>query len=183
MYKECEWLPELIKIPYEIESEESKNYLYSFYLKDLKQSTIIYQGKEVKFRKHPECEGKEEAFFHIIAGLNYPRDRIVTERAQRLLWGKAIIENTPCKCVCCNEKVQVWQQPQTNPKQCRRYKLYMDKRRYVVVLEERADFWLYITSFYVNNSQERRKFLKEYHDFSQTQRLNDLRKTKSALPC
>lgn len=35
----------------------------------------------------------------------------------------------------------------------------------------------------LNNSQERRNFLKEYHDFSQTQRLNDLRKTKSALPC
>ena len=71
MYKNCEWLPELIKLDTEID-DEIIEILYNIFSTDIYGTTLYYKGKEVRFRREPMWKGKEEGFFFYVI---YPTPR------------------------------------------------------------------------------------------------------------
>lgn len=162
MYKGCKLLPELIKIPYPIESEEAENMLYDLYKKNLYDADWYYKNKSVVMRDLPKHNNKEESFFHIISDKNILGSgsyyTINIERAKRMLWGKAIIENEPCPHQCC-QGIYVWN---FNYKNRIRTKIFHPKFNYLIILEERQNYWLYITSYRINNSYRRKDLIAEY---------------------
>lgn len=169
MYKDCKLLPELIKITYPIESEETENMLYDLFRNNLYDVDWYYKDKIVFMREQPKYHDKEESFFHIISNKHISGSSYYTidiERAKRMLWGKAIIENEPCPNQCC-PGIYVWE---INYGKIKRTKLFHPKYNYLIILEERKEYWLYITSYRISNSYRRREIIAEY------------KKTKNAKP-
>lgn len=174
MYKECEWISEPIKIPDNIYTEEVEEALYKIFRDEIYDVDWYYKGKKVNMRRHPMYREKEEIFFHIISGKNNPMiDDCQTDidRVARLRWGKEIIEHEPCKNegTCC-KGILFWEYKDNNTNRTRT-KLFHCKLNYLVILEERSDYWLYITSYRVSGTPRRREELKQAHDYINKKRL------------
>ena len=162
MYNGCSWLPEPLKLNGSVNDEDVENNLYELFLDNMKNGNIIYRGKLVRFRSNPKIYGKEEGFYHIIAG--YKGKPIIEERARRLLWGKYILNNEPCQKVdidkCC-EGLWIWKSSKNGPNKGRIH-IFHPKVNYLVVIEERKEYWVYITSFRVGNTKERSEYKLDY---------------------
>ncbi len=167
MHNGCEWLSKPIKFPDNIYTEEVEEELYKVFIEEIYNCKWFYEGKKVSMRDVPFYKGKEESFFHIISGKDNPmlRDcQINIDRAARLRWGKEIIEHEPCKQSgnCC-KGLLVWDHFDSIVNKTRR-KIFHSKVNYLVILEERKNYWLYITSYRIGDTYKRRKILKEAHD-------------------
>ena len=86
------------------------------------------------------------------------------DRVTRLRWGKEIIEHEPCvqSGKCC-KGLLVWDYFDNRLRKIRR-KIFHTKVNYLVILEERKDYWLYITSYRIGDTYRRRELLKEAHN-------------------
>lgn len=98
---------------------------------------------------------------HIICGANCNTRH--EERAQRILWPKDIIQginNDCCKTSCshnsCNG-IQMWMENN-------RLYIYHKSRYYLTIVENRKDYWILITAYYVSDIYQRKKLNKKYHD-------------------
>lgn len=162
MYNGCGWLPEPIKMSGFNYDDEALEKLYQMYISELRDCKFTFREKEVKFRSNPPIEGKEEGFFHIISG--YRGRPVDDERAKRMLWGKEILLHTPCPTFdieqCC-EGIWVWKSNNNQLKK-ERVHIFHPKVNYLVIIEERQNYWSYVTSYRVGNSQKRREFKLEY---------------------
>lgn len=132
------------------------------YITELRDCKFTFRGKEVKFRSNPPIQGKDEGFYHIIAGYKgYP---VIEERAKRLLWGKDILTNIPCPTVdiekCC-EGLWIWKTDK-NEISVERVSIFHPKVNYLVIIEERANYWVYITSYKIGNTYTRSQLKLEY---------------------
>lgn len=166
---ECKWLPKRILLP----DDDWSNYpayeekLYQIFLKEIYNHIDFYKSKPVHMRRAPEWNNKHESFYHIICDKTKDKDNLWfpnKERASRLKWGKAIIEHDPCFESCCNcAGLYSWDTVDQNGKR-KIHKILFKEKKYLVILEERSDYWLYITSYYIDGSRKLRELTKEYHD-------------------
>lgn len=171
----CKWLPKRIMLPNDDWSEysEYEERLYEIFISEIYKKIGKYKGKIVKMRRQPEWNNKHESFYHIICDKTkdkenkwYPN----IERASRLTWGKAIIQHNPCNETSCNcSGLLSWDMIDEGKRHI--HKILFKDKKYTVILEERPNYWLYITSYYIDDSYRLRKLTKEYHDT----------KTKNAL--
>lgn len=166
---QCLWLSALI-LNEEFESwEEYEEHVYSIFKRDFIDNTVYYNGKPINYRKHPQVEGKEQAFFHLTSkdtnsNSNDPNDRLPDlRRYERIKWPKEIIENFIClnSCSACS-KIKYYKKPWKNT-----YRLHFlfEECRYMVVIEERKDYYLLVTAFYFHYDHELRKKIKEYEKY------------------
>ena len=161
---DCVWLPELVLCDDLSKWTEYEQIIYSIFCQDFIETRPQYCGKPVYIRKHPIEQGKEEAFFHVTcqdyskSGNRVPDLR----RCERIRWVRSFIENYNCdstQCPTC-DGVKVW---------CEQYKMYtrthilLEEERYMVVVENRAEFNLLITAFYFDMDHKLEKALKRYH--------------------
>lgn len=107
VYKDCEMLPDLFHFPGWNDYPKYEDMLYEEYLKEIKGTNFFYNGKPVSFKRIPEYNNRDEAFYHIICKKQELPDGTIKfdpnqQRSQRLLWPKAIIENEPCPHSCCD---------------------------------------------------------------------------------
>ncbi len=162
MYKECAILSEPIKFPNNIYTQHMEDILYNIFKTELYNSSFSYESKPVQYRREPLYHGKEESFFHIISGKNNPMIHEYQQdiqRAARIRWGKEIILNAPCSNLSCNDNcILIW-------KSNKRTKLFHKKYNYLVILEEREKYWLYVTSYRIGNSERKRDLIREYNTY------------------
>ena len=162
MHNGCEWLSEPLKLDGSVDDEEVIEKLYKMYLTKLKGCRFYFRNKVVKFRSNPQIKGKDEGFYHIIAG--YRGDPVIPERATRLLWGKEILTNEPCLKItidrCC-EGIWVWKSSKNETGKERVY-LFHPKVNYLVILQEKPDCWLYITSYRMADTYRRSQLKLDY---------------------
>lgn len=162
MYNGCSWLSEPLKLKGSVDDDDVIEELYKLYTAELRDSVFTFKGKVVKYRSNPPIKGKDEGFYHIISG--YRGDPVIEERAKRLLWGKEILLHTPCPAIelekCC-EGLWVWK---TDKNECstERVHIFHPKVNYLVILEERPDYWVYITSYRIGDTHKRRELKLEY---------------------
>ena len=164
MSVKCKWLPERILLPNNDfgKYKEYENHLYDVFLSDIFNKVGCYKGKRVSMRKTPETFNRHESFYHIICDKRgdiwYPN----FERASRILWGKAIIEHNPCEENCCDcSGLLSWDKKEGNRNI---HKILFKDKKYLVILEERQNYWIYITSYYIEDSYRLRKISKEYYE-------------------
>ncbi len=165
MYKKCDWLPELLKFDTVIE-EEIIEILYDIFKKNLYDCSFTYEGKEVRFRRDPLWDNKEESFFHMTSDKNLPNRSYYSlnmDRAKRILWSKALVLHSPCKTQplkrCC-KGVYSWHFMYNGKKE--RVKILHSEYRYLVILENRENYWLFITGYYIENGYRHNELIKEY---------------------
>lgn len=167
---ECKWLPKLILPPDNVWDRDEyikyENKLYDIYINEIFNKIGYYEGKVVSMKRLPLTAERHESFYHIICG-TYSDGTIKgldIDRASRILWGKAMIQNEPCQydnssCSC--NGLLVWNKKYKGKN--RRIILFKEKR-YIVVLENREDYWLYITSYYIENNHKLQSLTKEYRE-------------------
>lgn len=159
MFRDCKILPNLFSFPGWDKYKEYEDFLFNEYTNHFKNDHIEYKGKRVAFKYYEPYNGRDEAFYHIICNKQIDKNGNKSfepsiERSQRLLWPKAIIENEPCLERCC-DGILTWEEFNPNTKRLQTV-LYLKKYKYIVILEERTTYWLFITGYYVNNPSKRK---------------------------
>lgn len=168
----CDWLPKLVLMSdFGNNWEEYYEYLYKSYLKDFKdeKNKPFIFDKEIRTRKHPEIENKDQTFFHITSNKEYSQtddenDRLPDlRRCERIKWPRKIIENYNCnkECPGC-KKIKLWKENYRNNE---RIYILFENFRYIVILEEREEYVLFITAFYIEHEHQLKKQLKKYEKY------------------
>lgn len=166
----CKWLPKLIYLEsFDGDWPSYDNSLYRIFKHDFIDNTPTFKGKPVRIRKYPMQGDKEQAYFHVTSvdsskTSNDPNDRIPDmRRCERILWIRKVIENYDCKenCAGCNG-IKVWNKPY---KMYQRTHILFQDYKFLVVLEEREDYVLLISSFYIEYGHTLDNKLKEYEKY------------------
>lgn len=166
---ECLWLSETIPYCGYSSWSDYENLLYDIYLEDFIKNTPYILEKPVRVRKNPKIEGKDQTFFHItsnsdFAKTNDPNDRLPDlRRCERIKWPRDIIDNYICEeeCRSCN-KLKVWREKYKGND---RIHILFEDVNFLIVLEERTEYVLFITSFYMKYNHEVRKQIKKYERY------------------
>lgn len=155
----CKWLPEFYDEPDWNDFQSFENKLYEVFRALYLDSQILFNEIIVKYRFKPYVNNREEVFYHLTCkdyeeeGLRSPDpDRIV-----RIKWTKAFIENHICNEVCCDLKPLYWTKEYGKNQ---RHKIFYQD--FLVILEERENYFLLITGYYVQEAHYRRGLEKEY---------------------
>ncbi|MBI9014061.1 MAG: hypothetical protein JEZ08_17635 [Clostridiales bacterium] len=160
----CSWLPEFYDYPVWAEYDKYEMGLFDEFLNVYKNKPIYFTNERVSFKRKPEYLGKDESFYHMTCrkfevdkrtGEILERDPD-PERMIRIRWSRAIIENHLCNNGCCMEPYY-WTKVFKNGNL--RHKIYKDQ--YLVILEEREDYFLFVTGYYVDDYRVKR-LLQEY---------------------
>jgi len=144
--------------------ERYDNFLYyKIYLQQLTKPALLFNNKQVKFKKFPiECE-KEQAYFHLTtkaASKDVPLSNREPDlrRCERLHWIRPIIETNHMK--SCTQPCFLCFEEEINGKN--RINLFNKEERYLIVLEDRTDYFLLITAFYIDTDYYLKSIMKRY---------------------
>jgi hypothetical protein len=137
------------------------DHVFSIFKKDFIDTTPIFKGKRVLHNKKNE-NGRPQAFVHITTEENRTSKQreICLRRCERISWIKAIIEHSD------DPLVLVWEKEQkTTERTAVRTYLFLEKEKFLVILQEIKYGHYMITAIYVDNPNQRRKHLKAYQEF------------------
>lgn len=154
-------LPDLILMEeYDHNWERYLTAIYSIFESDFVDSKPIFQGRRLGLKRFPEHQGKSATFWHMTSTGNIEEDRIPDfRRCERIGWPKPIIENDTCT------QLKVWAEPKGKN---RRIHIWYEDEGYLVVLDDRIDYILPWTAFYVEREHEKRKYLKRWNKYKGT---------------
>ena len=158
------WVPDCMYFDdYDKDFKMYEEALYEVFKHDFLDSKPMFMGKPVQHRKYPMENGKEEAFYHITCNdYCHVKDRSPDfRRSERIKWCRAFIEKYKCegyKCEDC-DGMRVWTEWYRGKLQtC----ILSEEYRYIVILEERDDFYLLISAYYIEYDRSLRKKIDNY---------------------
>jgi len=164
MTKENCWLPELLEYDTDSSWTDYERMLYVIYKHDFIETHPEFNKKQVNIRFQPIIDGYEESFIHFTCrdydatGKREPDFR----RCERIRWIRAIIENYLCRKTCDETNcsgIKIWKEPY---KMYKRIHFLFEDERYLVILEEREDYCLLVTAYYLDYANALEKQLKHY---------------------
>lgn len=160
------WIPNLEFFSSYSSWKEYEDVLYTIFKHDFIDSHPFFEGLRVNVKHYPKEFGKEDAFFHTTCkdyvgeGNRDPDFR----RCERIRWIRAFIENYNCDSTLCEDcdGVKVWREPYKSKE---RVHILLEEERYVVILEDRTNYFLLITAFYLDYDHALDKQLKHYEKY------------------
>lgn len=145
--------------------------LYQTFQSELVHGNLFWKkpGTSLILRIHPEIEGRHAIFWHIVSGgSDIETERILDpDRCVRIGWIRPILEqfnqDFPAE-----RLVRWWVSP--DPRwRGRRYGLATDDYDYVIFVDERADYALLVSAYYVQYPRRRSKFRSEHDQYWEKQ--------------
>ena len=160
MSETFEWLPELITLnEYDGDWPRYCEAIYAIFHRDFVASKPAYAAKRFALKRHPEYEGKEATFWHLISTGKDEEERTPDmRRCERIAWPKPIVEAIG------NDEVRYWMNTRGRSN---RILLAVEDFSYVVVLDDREDFVLLWTAYYIQYPNQRRRMEREYEKWRQ----------------
>ena len=167
----CTWLPPIIKLE-TFSGDWDKYYknLYEKFVNDFIEKPLYFNNKIVQVRINPKQNNYEHAFIHLTCetmkdGITL-NDRIPDlRRCERIGWNRAIINNYPCTNSCKNcDKILYYEEYYKNTI---RISLLFYDVRFKVILEQRENYYLLITGYYIKYDFRLNKELKRAKDYFQ----------------
>lgn len=154
-HSEIDWLPELILLEnFGGNWQTFFEQVYQYFHQDFVVSKPIFRGKRLGLKRHPEYQGKSATFWHMISEGNVEEERTPDiRRCECIRWPKPIIENSNAK------QLKVWAEIRGNQK---RVYIWYEVEGYLVVLDDRKEYILPWTAFYIEHQHERRKYNKRW---------------------
>lgn len=158
----CPALPKIIELS-DCNGDPDKyedHLYYDVFLNDLYNNKMYYNSKRVALKKYPTFNGREASFFHLTCK-NYKKgeDRLPDfRRSERLGWIKPGIETNhieECGDHCFLSYTKIVRDK-------KRVHLLNKEDRYMIVLEEREEYYLLITAFYIDYDKTLERKYKEY---------------------
>ena len=144
-----------------------QEYLYSVFKNELYNNKVYYNGKPISLRRNPEYLDKEYSFFHLTCkdfdNTGNEEDRVPDlRRCERLHWIKPGIETdhmTKCNQLCFKAYTKTVRNKE-------RVHLFNESDRYMIVLEERSNYYLLVTAYYIEYDNTLQKKIKESQKLS-----------------
>ncbi|KZN15316.1 hypothetical protein [Marinomonas sp. TW1] len=149
------WLPDLVLFnDYDGDWNRYLNAIYTYFKADFVISKPIFRGVRLGLKRYPEYDGKSATFWHMTSTGDDESERIPDfRRCERIRWPKPIIENDQ------HSSLKVWAELKGKNK---RIHIWYEQEGYLVVLDDRGDYILPWTAFYVEREHERRKYNKRW---------------------
>lgn len=150
-----EWLPELIS--FRGDWDEYIEQLYAIFRQDFIDCPPSYNNRRFAMKKHPVFKGKEATFWHLISEGSVEEERTPDfRRCERICWPRSIIETGHL------HGIKIWK----NQRQGKtRVLLALDDFSYIVVLDERVEYYLLWTAYPVEREHQRRKLEREWRNY------------------
>jgi len=167
----CKWLPKTISInDFNGDWNLYNNELYKIFVNDFIDTPLHFKNKKVQTRINPKQNNYEHAFVHLTCetmkdGITL-NDRIPDfKRCERIAWNRKIIENYPCiyNCDKCH-KLLYYEEYYKNTI---RISLVFYDVRFKVILEERKNYYLLITGYYIKYDRVLNKELNKIKKYLQ----------------
>ena len=151
--------------------------LYERFCNDLIDSQPMWHNKPLKMRWHVPINGRHAIFHHIITDSNIGQFSseanrpLSPDRCARLHWIAPLIRSTnSCFPESENNDIRWWESIRRN-NSGKRYSITTANYDYLIVIDERADYALLVTAFYVEHNHRRNKLRKEHDNFWRHHRI------------
>lgn len=159
----CSLLPELEELSPNVDPIVYLDYLYDYYLQHIKLG-LKFRGKRVACKRYPEYEGRDDAFNHLTTvdshDNNDSNDReLDLRRCERFKWIKPGMMGNHQGKDCFLEYRKIVRGKN-------RIHLLNKHDRYMIVLEDRGDYVLLVTAYYIQYNNTLRRKIAEYSRFS-----------------
>ena len=150
-----EWLPPMICFEeYNGNWYKYLDAIYAIFTEDFIKSQPEFRGRRLRLKRHPIIHGKEATFWHMTSEGSKEADRTPDfRRCERIRWPKPIIENS------LDSNLKVWSEARKGNK---RIHIWFEAEAYLVVLDDRGDYLLPWTAFYIEHKHQKAKYLKRW---------------------
>lgn len=155
----CEKLPAIIELnDYDGDYLKYESVVYETFYNTFECKKFYWNNKPIYQKKHPLYKEKSGTFWHIVSSGNVEEERLPDlRRYERIAWPAYILE----MCEECLE-LRVWKNKRGGKT---RVLLWCVKEDYLVVLDERKEFYLFWTAYPIERKHTREKLRKEYESF------------------
>lgn len=152
------WLPALLLL--EDHHGDWQRYfeaVYAAFEQDFVMSKPEFRGKRLGLKRHPEYDGKSATFWHMMSTGEDEAERLPDmRRCERIRWPRPMIDNST------DPVLKVWAEPKGK---WQRIHIWFEQEGYLVVLDDRGDFMLPWTAFFIEYEHERRKYNKRWQRY------------------
>lgn len=127
--------------------------VYAIFKADFVDSKPTFRGKRLGLKKHPMIEGKEYTFYHFTHDGDVETERLPNmRRLERMPFPRPMIDNST------HPYLKVWRNQRRNRN---RILIFHEGEGYLVVLDDRGDYILPWTTYYIEYKSRRNKLLVE----------------------
>ena len=150
-----DWLPDLVLFQeYGGDWNAYLDAIYAYFEQDFVHSKPEFRGRRLGLKRHPEYEGKYATFWHMTSEGSKEEERTPDfRRCERIRWPKPIIENDS------DPAIKIWAEKRNGNN---RIHIWYEDEGYLVVLDDRGDYILPWTAFYIEYENQRVKYTKRW---------------------
>lgn len=160
-----DWLPDLIEFDWN-RYQESLDHAYAIFERDFgdPKTRPSFLGKRLALKRHPEDDGKSATFWHFVTeGKEESSRSVVRERIERISWPKALLIEAAAE----TPRVVLWtnERRRSTHAKSTRWVIALTDFSYVLVLDDRGDYALPWTAYYVSGQHSRGKLEREFRNW------------------
>lgn len=137
--------------------EKYEDFIFNKFKENYISGDVFFENSKIAFKIHPIVKGKHEAFWHMTSTNDQGTRLPDLNRYKTIDFPKHILDKCYPQLFECSK---VWQK---RYKSKERIILLCDELNYVIVLEIRLNYILFITSYPITRDHTRRKLLNEYN--------------------
>lgn len=137
--------------------------LFVAFEKDFIKHRSSHMGKQITYNDIVASDGQglPEGFWHVVTKKDRATQQRIPDfnRAERLPWARPIMESDDREEILIFEYVEG-----AKDKGSRRY-IWLYEHDYLVILQEKAHSYFWVTAYYIEYPNQRRKYEKRYRDY------------------
>jgi hypothetical protein len=154
-------LPELIELTqFGGDFENYNAAVYAIFRRDFVANKPIFEGKRLRLKTHPYIDNKEYTYYHFTHSGDIESERIPDmRRMERIGFPKPMIDFSK------SDKLKVWRNKRGTKD---RILILHEEEKYLVILEDRNDYILPWTAYYLEHRSRIKKLVKEYEEYIKT---------------
>jgi len=155
---------EELELPEQIYLEEfSGNFdayneaVYEIFREDFVTTKPTFEGVRLGLKKHPFVDDKEYTYYHFTHSGDIETERIPDmRRMERIPFPRPMIDNSNSK------SLKVWRNKRGTKE---RILILHEEERYLVILEDRGEYILPWTAYYIEYNNKIRRLIREYEEY------------------
>lgn len=155
---------ELLPDPHGFDSSEYIERLYNIFMDTLVSQHPTWRptGRRLTLRRQPEIQGRHAIFWHVIScgTAEEAARRLDPERCRRITWISLIIEQFNREWP--QEKQVCWWISSRSRGNTKRYLIAINDFSYVVIVDEKPNYAVLVTAYYVKQPHRQRKLRNEH---------------------
>ena len=131
--------------------------VYEVFKEDFVTTRPTFEGTVLRLKKHPYVDGKEYTYYHFTHSGDIENDRTPDmRRMERMPFPRPMIDNSG------DSSLKIWRNKRGTKD---RILILDEEERYLVILDDRGDYILPWTAYYIEYDNKIRRLIKEYEAY------------------